>query len=485
MPRINCFVIYGEQEITQQTVIQLSESSLINNIYLITPNKQAKAIHPAYVIHTEDIWSTSTIREIAKHSTSDYSLLYTKADSLQTGLLALERLVSIADDTNAGMVYADHYQIKENKRIEHPLIDYQKGSLRNDFDFGSILLYRTSILRLATASMNKEYKFAGLYDLRLKVSQQSELVHINEYLYTEVENDTRSSGEKLFDYVNPSNRSLQIEMEAACTDHLKKIGGYLPPVFKSIDFNKESFAMEASVIIPVRNRKRTIEDAIQSVWKQKTSFPFNLIIIDNHSSDGTTEIIKSYANDNRLLHIIPDRDDLGIGGCWNLGVHHPECGKFVIQLDSDDVYSDENTIQKIVDAFYAQQCAMVIGTYRMTDFNMKTLPPGVIDHREWTPENGHNNALRINGLGAPRAFYTPLLRSLNLPNTSYGEDYAIGLRICREYLIGRIYETLYLCRRWEDNSDNSLDINRLNTYNKYKDQIRTWELHARINKMKL
>ena len=392
-------------------------------------------------------------------------------------MYALERFVAIADDTRSGMVYSDYYEKKEGKLNPHPVIDYQKGSLRDDFNFGSLLLYRSSTLQNAIASMDTEYTFAGLYDLRLKVSQNAPLTHINEYLYTEVENDLRKSGEKMFDYVDPKNRSVQIEMEAACTDHLKMIGGYLPPHFKPVRFDEQTFQTEASVIIPVRNRVRTIEDAIRSVLRQEASFPFNLIIIDNHSTDGTSERIQTIAaTDPRIIHIQPERDDLGIGGCWNIGIHHSACGKFAIQLDSDDVY-----LRKIVEAFYEQRCAMVVGTYRMTDFDMRTIPPGIIDHKEWTPENGRNNALRINGLGAPRAFYTPLLRKLNLPNTSYGEDYALGLRISREYPIGRIYDVLYLCRRWEDNSDASLDVVKMNNHNIYKDKIRTWELEARLN----
>jgi len=480
MKRINCFIVYGELVATGKTATQLNESPLVKNIYIITNEEHAKAIHPAFMLRVQDIWSTETIRHIAGHSDTDYSLIYTKPEALQSGLFALERFLSVADDTNAGMVYSDYYELKEGKRTNHPVIDYQLGSLRDDFNFGSILLYRGKALQNAAASMDTNYRFAGLYDLRLKVSQQSSLVHINEFLYTEVENDIRKSGEKIFDYVDPKNRAVQIEMEAACTDHLKMIGGYLAPHFKTIDFNEGSFKTEASVIIPVRNRVKTIEDAIRSVLMQKTSFPFNLIIINNHSSDGTTEVIESFTSDPRLIHICPEREDLGIGGCWNLGVHHSECGKFAVQLDSDDVYSGEDTLQKIVDAFYEQQCGMVVGTYKMTNFQMEMIPPGVIDHREWTPDNGRNNALRINGLGAPRAFYTPLLRKINLPNTSYGEDYALGLRISREYQIGRIYDVLYLCRRWEENSDASLDIVKMNGHNTYKDRIRTWELQARL-----
>ena len=328
--------------------------------------------------------------------------------------------------------------------------------------------------------MKSDYDFAGFYDLRLKLSQKYPLVHINEYLYSEVENDTRKSGEKIFDYVDPKNRDRQIEMEEACTEHLQEIGGYLKPEFQKIEFNTGNFPHEASVIIPVRNRIRTIRDAIRSVLSQKADFKFNLIIIDNHSTDGTTEAIDEFKDDERLIHLIPERNDLGIGGCWNLGVHHPLCGKFAVQLDSDDVYAHDGTLQVMVNAFYEQNCAMVVGTYMMTDFDMNMIAPGIIDHKEWTPENGRNNALRINGLGAPRAFYTPILRELKVPNTSYGEDYALGLNFSRQYQIGRVYEVVYLCRRWDDNSDASLDIVKMNAHNLYKDRIRTWELQARI-----
>ena len=378
------------------------------------------------------------------------------------------------------MVYATIMQYWEVKRKIDLFIDYQEGSLRDDFNFGSVLCYNTLALKKAVKRMKKEtYQFAGLYDLRLKVSQKYPLVHINEYLYTEIENDTRVTGQKIFDYVDPKNRQLQLEMEQVCTQHLKDVGAWLEPTFKQIEFDKEIFEVEASVIIPVRNRIRTIRDAIESVLRQKTTFPFNLIVIDNHSTDGTTEAIDAFKSDSRLIHLIPERDDLGIGGCWNMGVHHTQCGKFAVQLDSDDVYSDVDTLQKIVNAFYEQQCAMVVGTYQMTNFEMQMIPPGIIDHREWTTENGRNNALRINGLGAPRAFYTPVLREIKVPNTSYGEDYALGLNISRHYQIGRIYDVLYLCRRWYDNTDASLDIEKMNEHNLYKDRIRTWELQAR------
>lgn len=433
----------------------------------------------------KELHKTQTIREIAQASDREFTLLYTQAEPPVLGLFALERFIAVAEATQAGLLYSDYYEQKEGALTLHPLIDYQQGSLRDDFAFGPLLFYRTAALKEAAEAMAHDYHYAALYDLRLKVSQKYPVVHINEPLYTYVEQDNRRSGEKIFDYVDPKNRAVQIEMEIACTDHLKQIGGLLPPRFAPIDFQEEKFDTEVSVIIPVRNRVKTIEEAIRSVLCQKTTFAFNLIIIDNHSSDGTTELIERYAADERLIHIVPERKDLGIGGCWNHGVHHPACGRFAVQLDSDDLYANEKTLQTIRDAFYAQECAMIVGTYQMTDFKLQPIPPGIIDHREWTAENGHNNALRINGLGAPRAFYTPLLRKLNLPNTSYGEDYAIGLRISRTYRIGRIYEVLYLCRRWEENSDASLDINRGNAHNLYKDRLRTWELQARIKGLRV
>lgn len=478
--RINCFVPFLSVVQAEQTVQNLKRCGRVKEIYLLSAVPDQEEIEGCKMLVTGSLCGTEACRAIAQYADTSYTLLYTSYMPLEPGLFALERMSAIADDTEAGMLYADRYFVREGEHRRAPVIDYQKGSLRDDFDFGSVLFFRSSVLCQAVAAMDKEYRFAGLYDLRLRVSERAELVHVNEYLYTETERDTRKSSEKLFDYVDPKNRDVQIEMENACTAYLKRIGGYLAPRFAPVVFDDDSFEQEASVIIPVRNRIRTIEDAIRSALAQQASFRFNLIIIDNHSTDGTSEVIEKYVSDGRVIHLVPERTDLGIGGCWNLGVHHPACGKFAIQLDSDDVYSGPDTLQKIVDAFYVQNCAMVVGTYRMTDFGMNEIPPGIIDHKEWTPENGRNNALRINGLGAPRAFYTPVLRLLNLPNTSYGEDYAAGLRISRTWRIGRVYDVLYLCRRWEDNSDAALDIVKMNEHNTYKDRIRTWELQARI-----
>ncbi len=478
--RINCFIPFAEVQQAQQTIEGLQASSLVNKIYLLATQPEATGLPGCKMLTVPALNSSAAMHVIAEHSDTEYTLLYTKYTTLSLGYFALERMVRIAEDSEAGMLYADHYQIAAGEQKAAPVIDYQFGSLRDDFNFGSVLFYKAAALKEAAARMKADYQFAGLYDLRLKLSQKESLVHINEYLYSEIEDDTRKSGEKIFDYVDPRNRGVQIEMEQACTEHLKEIGGYLAPTFTPIEFNAGNFEYKASVIIPVRNRIRTIRDAIRSVLDQQTNFRFNLIVIDNHSTDGTTEAIREFAGDERLIHLIPERADLGIGGCWNAGVHHPSCGKFSVQLDSDDVYQDPTTLQTMVDAFYEQNCAMVVGTYMMTDFQMNKIAPGIIDHKEWTPENGRNNALRINGLGAPRAFYTPVLREVKVPNTSYGEDYALGLVISRRFQIGRVYKVVYLCRRWEENSDAALDIVKMNGHNLYKDRIRTWELQARV-----
>lgn len=482
MRLINCFIAYNDVAQAEKTARNLLKSELVKSVFLLATTGMNIVVKGCELLEIDSIYSSDTVKKIAEKSDTPYTLIYTKDTTLELGQYALERFFHIADGTKAGMVYSDYFQIANGVRSSLPLIDYQEGSLRDDFNFGSVLFYNTKHLKKAVEETPVTYEHAGLYDLRLKVSQQADLIHINEYLYSEIEFDTRKSGEKLFDYVDPKNRAIQIEMEAACTDHLKKTGGYLAPEFKSISFDEKSFPVEASVIIPIRDRVRTVEDAIKSVLSQKASFKFNLIIVDNYSTDGTTEIIEKYSKlDSRVIHIIPERTDLGIGGCWNEGVDCPQCGKFSVQLDSDDIYSDENTLQAIVDAFYEQNCAMVVGSYTMTNFNMEIIAPGLIDHKEWTPENGRNNALRINGLGAPRAFYTPILRTIKVPNTSYGEDYALGLYFSREYQIGRVYKSLYLCRRWDDNSDASLDVVKMNGYNLYKDKIRTIELKARQN----
>ncbi len=471
MSSIECFVPSMSGEDLEVTVGSFNRSSSFSGVTILSG---------------VSLRETQTLRDLAGAASGKFILLYTKNQPLEMGMFALDRILSVAEDTGADMLYADHYELIQNAggetvRRKHPLIDCQKGALRDDFDFGSVLVFRTTSFRRAVHAMSEDYQWAALYDLRLRMKR---IVHVNEYLYTEIETDTRRSGEKQFDYVDPKNRAVQIEMEKVCTDYLKRIGAWLEPKFKELDireFGQQEFPVTASVVIPVFNRIRTVRDAVESALSQECDFPFNVIVVDNHSTDGTTELLEEIAAGNgKLVHVIPAKHDLGIGGCWNLAVHHESCGEYAVQLDSDDVYSGPDTLAKIVRAFREQKCAMVVGTYQMTDFQMNPIPPGIIDHKEWTEENGRNNALRINGLGAPRAFWTPLLRTINLPNTSYGEDYALGLRISREYRIGRIYDVLYCCRRWEGNSDAALDIERVNANNLYKDRIRTWELEARI-----
>ena len=433
------------------------------------------------LVVVDSLTSSNTMMSIAENADSDYALLLTKPTPLNVGMTALERLLRVAADADAAMVYSDHYSIENGEMKQHPAIDYQKGSIRDDFDFGSLVLINSRLLReyAETQVENDELKHAGFYDLRLFLSRKGEILHINEYLYTEEERDLRASGVKQFDYVNPANREVQIEMEQVATRHLDAIGALVDTnYYQYPDFNEQDFPVEASVIIPVRNREKTILDAIRSALQQETNFEYNVIVVDNHSTDGTTELIRNEES-SRLIHIIPERNDLGIGGCWNMAINDERCGRFAVQLDSDDLYSSPHTLQTIVDAFKQQKAAMVIGSYRMCDFDLNTLPPGLIAHKEWTEENGPNNALRINGLGAPRAFFTPLLRQIQFPNTSYGEDYALGLIFSRRYRIGRIFDELYLCRRWGGNSDAALSIDKINANNLYKDRLRTLEISAR------
>lgn len=426
-----------------------------------------------------NVRSTVSLREIASGVKTKYTLLYQKAASCDMSADALARMKRVADDTGALMVYADHYVVKDGIREAHPLIDLQEGALRDDFDFGTVTLVRTDVLREFTERQSREYEYAALYAFRLYMQRKGLIFHLNEYLYTSEMLDMRKSGEKQFDYVNPRNREVQIEMEQAVTEHLTIIGALVDnKKYKEPQFTLGDFPVEASVIIPVFNREKTIADAVRSALSQEASFEYNVIVVDNHSTDNTGKILREIS-DPRLVVIVPERTDLGIGGCWNEAVYSKSCGRFAVQLDSDDLYSGPDTLQRIVDCFHEQHTGMVIGSYRMCDFDLQTLPPGIIDHREWTDDNGANNALRINGLGAPRAFFTPLLREVGFPNTSYGEDYALGLWFSRTYRIGRIYDELYLCRRWGGNSDADLSIDKLNKNNSYKDKLRTIELLAR------
>lgn len=481
--QIDCFLPYSTVAMMQSLAAQLYESGVVKNIYTLAADVLPTTALPQYAhqLQTGGLLSLVTMRLIATTATADYALLYLKQGPITLGYHALERMLQVAEETGAAMVYADHYSVEAGKTVKHPVTDYQLGSIRDDFDFGSVVLLKTEYLKeYAAKEVAKDYQFAGWYDLRLFLSRNGELFHLNEYLYTEEEDDLRASGEKQFDYVNPRNREVQIEMEQAATAHLSAINALVDTTqYVQPDFSGEAFPVEASVVIPVFNREKTVRNAVVSALSQKTDFPFNVIVVDNHSTDGTTEILSSLAADERLVHLIPTRTDLGIGGCWNYAINDAHCGRFAVQLDSDDLYSSENTLQTIVNAFHEQKAAMIVGSYRMCDFDLNTLPPGLISHNEWTEDNGCNNALRINGLGAPRAFFTPLVRQHQFPNTSYGEDYAMGLAFSRCFRIGRIYDELYLCRRWGGNSDAVLSIDKVNANNHYKDQLRTVEILAR------
>lgn len=475
--KVDCFLVFTDQSASQKLVDQCKESSLVNQIYVLARNQVQ--LTDCEVIIVEEYGSCSTTRLIAKTLCADFALLALNESSIEIGQGTIERLMQVAEFTDAPMVYADYLEMKDGVLSPYPVIDYQQGSLRDDFNFGPVRFFRSEVLKAFRYENYETLKYAGCYALRLRASRMGKLVHIPECLFTKVETDTRASGEKQFDYVKAAARERQLEMEQVCTAHLREIGALLLAPFPETNFS-ENFETEATVIIPVRNRIKTIRDAIESVLIQNPDFRFNLIVVDNYSTDGTSEILKEYASQGKLTHIVPERKDLGIGGCWNEAVFHPACGKFAVQLDSDDLYADENTLQIIINKFYEENCAMVIGSYRMTNFKLEEIPPGVIDHREWTDDNGPNNALRINGLGAPRAFYTPILREIRVPNVSYGEDYALGLAISGMYKIGRVYQPVYLCRRWDDNTDSSLDVVKQNAHNLYKDRIRTFELQARI-----
>ena len=484
--KITCFLPYSSMESLTLTVKELRGCNITGNIFIVHPDNYKMILPDGCMgLSAGFLHQTQTWKAIVSYVDTPYTLLYIQELPLQLGEYAIERMLQVLIDTDAGMLYTDRYKNRDGSLLPYPTIDYQEGSLRDDFDFGPLFLFRSSVLKNAIKEMDVDYQAAALYDLRLKISKRNSLFHLPEFLYTESETDLPKSGEKNFDYVDPKNRNVQIEMEQVCTRYLKDTGAWLKPEFTPVDLTGEIFPVEATVVIPVYNRERTIEAAVRSVLMQETDFSFNLIVVDNHSTDSTTIILKEIASkDHRLIHQIPSRNDLNIGGCWNEAAKHPLCGKFAIQLDSDDLYIDNHVIRTIVEAFYEQNCAMIIGTYKMVNFRLEEIPPGIIDHKEWTPDNGRNNALRINGLGAPRAFFTPVLQKIKIPNTGYGEDYAIGLAISRNYRIGRIYQPLYLCRRWEGNSDASLDVNKMNTYNYYKDCIRTIELIARKNKNK-
>jgi hypothetical protein len=430
-----------------------------------------------------DLRSGREIARLLDETKSEYLMLVLPGGSVCLGQRAVERFLSVAEDSKAGIIYSDFKDEQNGQLSDHPLIDYQPGSIRDAFDFGSVVLISRQAAARAIADhgrLDERLRWGGLYDLRLKLSIGSELLRIPEPLYTRAPIDTRASGERQFDYVDPRQRDYQVEMEEVATRHLKRVGAYLEPRFEDIPPTEEEFPVRASVVIPVRNRERTVADAVASALAQKADFDFNVIVVDNHSTDRTSEILSEIATrDSRLVHLIPRRLDLGIGGCWNEAIYSRHCGRYAVQLDSDDLYADENTLARVVDKFREGPYAMVIGSYTIVDFDLREIPPGLIDHREWTRENGRNNALRINGLGAPRAFDTHILRRTGFPNTSYGEDYAVALRLSRRFEIGRIFESIYFARRWEGNSDAALPLPTANRFDAYKDFLRTTEILAR------
>lgn len=483
MSRLTVVLVCGREDLGRLSK-PFVNSALVCKVIVLMAGDAARNMADGRleVISTDQPASGTGLRQVFDRLDSDYVLFVDPDTEVRLGQFALERLCDVADQTGAGLVYADHWVCRDGVTSDRPVIDCQLGSIRDDFAFGPLRLVSTAAARAAFEAFGPvaDVKWAGGYDLRLKLSARSSLVRVPEFLYTVLESSASAAGNAHFAYVDPKNAGVQKEMEQVATEHLKRIGAYLEPRFEPIPPSTLQFDVEASVVIPVRNRERTIADAINSVLTQKTSFPFNLIVVDNHSTDKTTQMLREMAaGDPRLVHIIPERLDLGIGGCWNQAVFSPRCGKYAVQLDSDDIYSGPDTLEQIVAEFKKGPYAAVIGSYKVVDFNLSDLPPGLIDHREWTRENGRNNALRINGLGAPRAFMTELLRQCPFPNVSYGEDYGAAIRFSRQYEIGRIYDCVYLCRRWEDNTDAALPVAKVNQYNTYKDRLRTIEIMAR------
>ncbi|MDR3625855.1 MAG: glycosyltransferase family A protein [Ignavibacteriaceae bacterium] len=486
--KLTIFQSYTGSDLALKTIEGLKKSQLIENVIFLSPKECKHDLPERNSLYIDSLFSTKSLNLICENATTDLILFITKEVLINLFPNAIERLVSVIKDTNAGIVYSDFYETKTGETNAHPLIDYHIGSIRDDFNFGPMTLIRKEAFLKSVRTGSDNYFYAGLYNARLALSENYPIIRIPEFLYEIVVNDTIDPAVKHFEYVDPKNREAQIEMEKAATNHLKRIGAYLTPEFDTLNSENEEFDCEISVIIPVKDRARTICDAVDSVLKQQADFPFNLIIVDNHSTDGTTEIINRYsALDDRIIHIIPETNYLGIGGCWNEAITNEKCGRYCIQLDSDDVYYDENVLQKVVDLFHQGKYAMIVGSYKVTDFRLNDQPPGLVIHKEWTPENGRNNALRINGLGAPRAFYTPLIRKIKFPNVSYGEDYASCLAISRKYQVGRIYDPIYICRRWEGNSDAVLSIEKQNIFNTYKDKLRANEILARqqLNRLKM
>ena len=473
------FVPYNGSVNILESLNSLRTSKLIEEVYLVA-GEDTEVPKSSQVLISDSIVSSKTLKAIAAETDSEYILILLTPDEITFGRFALNRFYEVAELTGAGLLYSDFYTLENNNLSANPLIDYQPGSIRDDFDLGNVVVIRKSALEQFVSGSEPDLIHAGFYNLRLFISRNYDILRIPEFLYTIKTAADGQGDKKQFDYLNPHNRIPQVEMEEAATNHLKLIDAYLEPVFSGVNLTDRDFAYTASVIIPVKNREKTISEAVNSAINQETNFPFNVIVVDNHSTDGTTEIVKELCSQHsRIIHIIPQSHSLNIGGCWNEAVFNEHCGKYAVQLDSDDLYADQHALQKIINVFNEEKCAMVIGSYKLTDFEKREIPPGIIDHKEWTRANGRNNALRINGLGAPRAFYTPVLRENKFPDVSYGEDYAVALAISRKYEISRIYDPVYICRRWEGNSDSRLTADKKNIFNFYKDSIRTYEIKAR------
>ncbi|MCH8325770.1 MAG: glycosyltransferase family 2 protein [Bacteroidetes bacterium] len=476
---ITVFLPFSDDRINEFNFKQLGSSKLVEKIYFL--NDKNKNINIENVLNTDSLFSTSTLNKILQKTKTEHLIFITEEGKFTLQDNSLLKYIDISKKYNSAITYSNYYLRKGNALIKQPVIDHQLGSVRDDFNFGPLLFFNKKCFKEKQNSTKTDCIWMGLYALRLSISEEKPVVKISEYLYSFEERKKQTDEEKHFDYLDSSNAEKQKEAESVFADYLKNIGAYIYPKFEDICFSEDDYEFEASIIIPVKNRVNTIKDSVNSALKQKTKNKFNIIIVDNHSTDGTTQIIKEIANeDDRVIHIIPKRVDLGIGGCWNEALKDKSCGMFAVQLDSDDIYKDENTLQKIIDKFHNEKCGMVIGSYQLTDFDFNEIPPGIISHNEWTDTNGHNNALRVNGFGAPRAFYTPLLREINFPDVSYGEDYAVCLAVSRKHKVGRIYEPIYVCRRWEGNSDAELTIDKKNKYDFYKDTLRTEEINKRI-----
>jgi hypothetical protein len=487
--KITAVIFSFNNDITNRIISRINNIDLINKTIVIS-KIEVDNTNNINLFISDYLFSGNTISEVLNQTETTYLLLINATSDVELSAESIKTLISQSEKTNAGWVYSDYYDKKKNQLELHPLIDYQTGSIRDNFDFGYCYLVNTDFAKENLhdlVSVKNNLRYSGLYDLRLAVSRKHSVIRISEPVYSVINTSETDASKKIFEYVDPKNRDVQIEMEKVATNHLQKINAYLEPSVMRLSNFQNEFDYEASIIIPVKNRANTIEEAINSALKQNTKFKFNMIIVDNHSTDGTSAIVNKFSRTNKnIIHIIPSREDLEIGGCWNEAIFHPECGKFVVQLDSDDLYSDENTLQKMIYKFYEENCAMVIGSYKLTDYDLNEIPPGIVEHREWTDDNGLNNALRINGLGAPRAFYTPIAREIKFPNVSYGEDYAMGLAVSRQYRIGRIFDPIYLCRRWKGNTDAALSLEKQNANNYYKDSLRTEEIIARqeLNKSK-